>query len=126
MNLTCVILLSVNLLLGPPSTSAEPLPGEGRRSGAEIVAGALPDGALIRLGTNKFFNGGGVRSISLSPNGKTLATAGQSSVRLTDLETGEERLHIEVPEGPVDKKGAAWRLGKALPDAWPVVPTTSV
>jgi WD40 repeat protein len=50
--------------------------------------GALPENALIRLGSARLRHGGTIGVSSLSPDGKILATAGERAVSLWDVETG--------------------------------------
>ena len=50
---------------------------------------ALPEAALVRLGSARMRHGGKIYGSELSPNGKTLATAGENSVILWDLDSGK-------------------------------------
>ena len=61
----------------------------------QILSGALPEGALLRLGTMRFRHANGIQAAALSPDGKTLATAGHKMIRLWDVATGAARLTIE-------------------------------
>jgi RNA polymerase sigma factor (sigma-70 family) len=55
----------------------------------------LPAGALLRAGMDRFRHGSAIMSLSLSADGKVLATAGwDAAVRLWDLATGKELLTI--------------------------------
>lgn len=69
----------------------------------------LPEGALHRFGSARLRHGGGVRASALSPDGKTLATAGARSVIVWNLETGKA-LH----RFPCDLGNAYSRAGLAF------------
>src|SRR5689334_5204869 len=49
----------------------------------------LPEGALARLGTIRLRHPGLIQSVSLSPNGKLVASAGGKAVRLWDVASGK-------------------------------------
>ncbi len=60
---------------------------------AEKTSEPLPRGAVRRLGSLRFLHGGPVRSLAISPDGKTIASGGYGSVskgiiRLWNAETG--------------------------------------
>jgi RNA polymerase sigma factor (sigma-70 family) len=61
----------------------------------------LPGGGLAMAGGGMFVSmGGGVGMVSLSRDGKTLATTGHDgTIRISDAVTGKERRRIERPEG---------------------------
>ncbi len=58
----------------------------------------LPAGALLRIGTTRFRDGGPTNQAILSPDGKVLATASEAGVMLFDLATGR-RLHWIADSG---------------------------
>src|SRR5437868_7773900 len=64
------------LLLMPPAWSA-PKDSE-VRGRTDCYGDPLPEGALARLGTSRLFQGEKVRSLAFSPDGKILASAGDS------------------------------------------------
>src|SRR5262245_31312467 len=53
---------------------------------------ALPEGALMRLGTTRFRNDTSMNfyAVALAPDGKTLALNGYQGVRILDATTGKE------------------------------------
>jgi RNA polymerase sigma factor (sigma-70 family) len=51
---------------------------------------ALPEAALVRLGSARMRHGGMIFRSELSPDGKTLATAGEHSLIVWDLDSGKE------------------------------------
>src|SRR5262245_43833026 len=58
---------------------------------------ALPVGAVGRLGTLRFRQGGWLRGLSLSSDGKLLATGGHNTVRLWDAASGKEVRSLPFP-----------------------------
>jgi RNA polymerase sigma factor (sigma-70 family) len=70
---------------GPPLAKQE-LPT------AERPRDALPEGALLRLGSSHFRHGKAIRNAALSPDGKLLATSAYNSVIVWELANGK-RLH---------------------------------
>jgi dipeptidyl aminopeptidase/acylaminoacyl peptidase len=66
----------------------------------------LPAGAAARLGTLRFRQGGWVRSLALSRDGRRLVTIGQGFVRLWDAATGKE-LHCYNLKEPSRMEGVA-------------------
>jgi RNA polymerase sigma factor (sigma-70 family) len=85
-----------------PSEPARPAPSTSGRADAEHPgekgpADPLPAGALMRFGTTRFRHPNGIQAFALSPDGKTLATAGGSEgfaiIQLMDPVSGRVR-HI--------------------------------
>ncbi len=56
----------------------------------------LPDGAVARLGTVRFNHGDGLRSLFFSPDGKTIISEGNGSIRFWDARNGKELDHIRT------------------------------
>src|SRR5262249_32629134 len=79
----CLVLLLTPPAWGAP-TDAEP------RSRTDAYGDPLPEGALARLGTSRLFQGDKVRSLAFSPDGKILASAGDTeAIFLWDAVTGK-------------------------------------
>lgn len=59
----------------------------------------LPPGALARIGTMRFRDGGFIRTLAYSPDGKMLASSGwvyrEGVIRLWDAATGKERFLLQ-------------------------------
>ena len=67
------------------------------RPAADAYGDPLPTGAVARLGTTRFRHGGYLQSVTFSPDGKTLATAGgDDRIRLWDVATGKEVSQIRA------------------------------
>jgi RNA polymerase sigma factor (sigma-70 family) len=66
----------------PDQTAVQPVPKDGHGD-------SLPDGALLRLGSARLRHGSAIRASALSPDGKVLATAGDHSVIVWNLDTGK-------------------------------------
>ncbi len=70
----------------PPGTDPSP----------NLDGDSLPSGAICRLGTPKFWHGGEIYGLSISPNGRFLATAGR---RFSQSHDGGEVILWEYPSG---------------------------
>jgi len=78
----------------PQKSVEKPPPSEAPAAPAEREENP-PAGALLRFGTDRFRHGSVITSLSLSADGKVLATGGwDAAVRLWDLATGKEILTI--------------------------------
>src|SRR5882672_10508330 len=66
---------------------------QSRRPPATGPLPALPEGAIVRLGSSRFNHGGQITACTFSADGATLLTGGgnDSSVRVWDVATGQER-----------------------------------
>src|SRR5262249_51632935 len=61
----------------------------------DLYGDPLPEGALLRLGTLRFRNPGGINGAALSADGKMIATISSRGVlRLIDTATGKARLTL--------------------------------
>jgi RNA polymerase sigma factor (sigma-70 family) len=79
----------------------------------------LPAGAILRIGTTRFRDGGASNQAALSPDGKILATASETGITLFEPATGRRLLWIadaDVPNsyGPNHSKFAFSPDGKKL------------
>src|SRR5262249_16930109 len=64
---------------------------------------ALPPGAIACLGSLSFrHDEGEITSLSFSPDGKTLASAGGGGIRLWETATGREVAQLKGPEGSIE------------------------
>ncbi len=83
-----VLIFSLALVVGVGGTTpAEEL----KPARADRYGDPLPPGALMRLGTIRFRHGAPIKAAAYSPDGKTLATAGQGgTIRLWDAATGKQ------------------------------------
>jgi WD40 repeat protein/beta-lactamase regulating signal transducer with metallopeptidase domain len=83
--------------------------GEDRPSAAAVDAlgDRLPEGALLRLGTQRFRHPGSAYEIAVSPDERTLVTFGNSEIVAWDAATGRQRWQantrdhrVDLPNGP--------------------------
>jgi WD40 repeat protein len=85
----------------PPDSQGEQAPPEKRAVRTDRYGDPLPAGAVARLGTVRFRHVGPVASITFSPDGTTLASAGGGYVHLWDVATGGELWRV-ANEGASD------------------------
>ncbi len=96
-----ILLLTLSLAAGAflawrgpevPAAALEPNTTAERRAATVLDAQGdpVPAGALVRLGTKRFRHGGPIEAMSLSADGKRLATgADDGTIRLWDVTTGK-------------------------------------
>ncbi|HLN29646.1 MAG TPA: hypothetical protein VK395_18010 [Gemmataceae bacterium] len=94
--LRCAVSLALVLLMQLPSALWSQEPAPGIRPGAAQrhtprPSDALPDGAILRLGTSRYRAPLGVYRGGLSTDGKLLAILDNSGLLIFDLATGESR-----------------------------------
>jgi WD40 repeat protein len=110
----------------PPTVQDRKAPKEGKAR-TDRYGDPLPDGAIGRLGTTRLRHGGMAVSVALSPDGKTVASAGrEGTVSLWEVSTGKELHRIRPDIGPVfvtfspDGKTLAVRLQIGHAEVWDV------
>src|SRR5262245_23631092 len=85
-------------LIGPVNEKNEP---PTPKSDARNPDQPPPAGAVARLGTARFRHGAAVSRILVTPDGQTILTQGQRSVRFWDAKSGEDRGGIDLTDdGP--------------------------
>lgn len=71
-----------------------PKPASDKAAPTDLYGDPLPAGAIARLGTIRFRHGGWLTDVLLSPDGRTLISAGRSSVEIWDAQTGRRKRKI--------------------------------
>jgi RNA polymerase sigma factor (sigma-70 family) len=87
-----------------PDPPPPPKPQEAQESAARIdrLGDPLPAGALARFGTTRLRHSGTVYAVALSPDRKTLVSAGDDHlIRLWDLKSGKALGTLQGHTGPV-------------------------
>ena len=77
-----------------------PKPARDDKTPTDLYGDPLPAGAIARLGTVRFRHGGDLRDVVVSPDGRTLISAGGNSVETWDAQTGR-RLRRFTFAGPL-------------------------
>jgi WD40 repeat protein len=73
----------------PPGVLEPPHPPEAKTAGLDQHGDPLPDEAISRLGTTRLRQGGPIRFVGFTPDGKTLVTCGEDGARTWDVATGK-------------------------------------
>jgi WD40 repeat protein len=90
--------LLVAVLLAPALVRAEPL-----KPPRDPAGDALPEGALVRVGTTRLRHAGSAINVVFAPDGKSLASCGNDAlVRLWDAATGKEIRRFEGHKGNLE------------------------
>ena len=77
----------------------------------DLFGDPLPDGAVVRLGTERMRHGGQVNAIAFSPDGKhVLSGAWDRSIVLWDVKTARRVRTFEGHKGPTPIQGAVWSV----------------
>jgi len=86
-----------------PVPKAASLPDEPKRP--DPPRDPLPEGAVARMGTLRFRQGGSIAALAFSPDGKRIATAGgeKQPIRLWELDGGKELQRLGTEMGRVSR-----------------------
>src|SRR5262249_19183730 len=96
--------LPIEPRVGPPThardTATQPKAKRFQPGRVDLYGVSLPDGAVARMGTNRFNHAHGVAGLAFAPDGKSLVSYSFASgtARIWDPSTGRERQGIEVEE----------------------------
>jgi WD40 repeat protein len=94
-------------LVASPSSRAEPADAESSQSApdskpvaTDAFGDPLPAGVKLRMGSTRLRHSRGVYFVGFSAEGKVLVSAGNDSVvRISDVATGKELRHFDMPAG---------------------------
>src|SRR5579871_3705874 len=89
MKLTLNLLLTLGLgaVVSPRLTAEEPV----AKPRLDRFGDPLPEGAVARMGSGRMRQGSSIRSLSFTPDGKSLVAGGYGQVYLWDAATGKRR-----------------------------------
>jgi WD40 repeat protein len=76
-------------------------PARDERAPTDLYGDPLPAGAIARLGTVRFRHGGWLRDVLISPDGRTLISAGDHAVEMWDAHTSHRRRRMVSPNPSV-------------------------
>jgi RNA polymerase sigma factor (sigma-70 family) len=82
--------------------------------GRDRFGDPLPEGAVARLGTVRFNHGDGLKKLFFTPDGKTVISEGNATVRLWEAETGRERGRFSVDKSFNDDAATLTPDGKTV------------
>jgi RNA polymerase sigma factor (sigma-70 family) len=74
----------------------------------------LPEGAVARVGSNRLRHGQHVNNLTLSPDGRLLASSGGGRLRLWDAATGKLLRHVACPGQKYTQDGCFSADGKTI------------
>jgi RNA polymerase sigma factor (sigma-70 family) len=97
----------------PAVTPAQPAP-EVVGARADHHGDPLPEGAVARLGTVRFNHGDGLNALFFTPDGKTIVSEGNGSLRLWEAGTGKERKRCATAKPSFDDQTALTPNGRTL------------
>jgi WD40 repeat protein len=93
------LLLVVAISLSNAAAETKPAPPTDVKRRVDCFGDLLPAGAMARLGTVRFRQGNTIHAVAISPDGKTIASAGYpSTIHLWDTATGKRVRSLEGSE----------------------------